>query len=100
MQVCIGENEVILNMTSEISIMITSNVLIIREQGPEERSEDARHAGASMLAILGNTIVQVQGTRDGTLRIKWDSGAELHIFDTWKEFESYTIRNGVSLLVV
>lgn len=100
LQICIGENEVILNFDQEVSIMVASNLRLTPPQGEAFEVEDAREAGASLLPLLGRSVTDVLGTSDGTLSLTWDVGHLVEILDTWKEFESYTVRHGQSLLVV
>lgn len=101
LQVCIGENEVILNLHPGISVMIASAVRLSTPDGAEQSGEDARKAGTMLLPYLGNVIREATGAPDGTLEISWaESGHVLEIFDSWREFESYTIRAGERLIVV
>lgn len=100
LQVCVGENEVIANLYSDISVMIASTVRVTRDDGKAEIFDDARAIGPALLPLLGREIQQATGTPDGTLRLTWDDGTTVEILDSYKEFESYTVRNGEDLIVV
>lgn len=99
-QVCIGENETILNLHPRISIMIASSVQIVLPSGPPSTLEDPKLIGPAMLPLLGSPIAEVSIVPPGTLRLIWSSGHILDILDSWKEFESYTVTNGDTVIVV
>lgn len=98
-QVCVGENEIILNLEPNISIMATSTVLVERE-GQRDTCDDARTAGIALLPLLGASVVTVIGSADGTLDVSWSRGIRTRILDSWQDFESYTIRHGARVYVV
>jgi hypothetical protein len=100
LQVCVGENEVIANLHSDMSLMIASTVRVSNRGGAIEAFADAKSLGAALLPLLGCVIREADGTSDGTLRLVWDDGTIVEIVDSWKEFESYTVRNGEKLIVV
>ena len=100
LQVCVGENEVIANLYSDISVMIASTVRVIGHSGAAEVFDDARALGIALLPLLGRVIQKASGTSDGTLRLTWDDGTIVEIVDSYKEFESYTVRNGEEFFAV
>jgi len=100
LQVCIGENEVVLGFFPQISIMVASTIRVVRPEGSMQTLEDARDAGISLSRLLGDSIQEVAGSTDGTLCLTWGSGEVVEILDTWKEFESYTIQKGDRIIVV
>lgn len=65
-----------------------------------ERIKEAPTAGAALLALLGATITSASGTADGTLTLEWSDKRRLTIFDSWRQYESYTITSGDRLIVV
>jgi hypothetical protein len=99
-QVCIGENETILNMHPRISIMIASVVRVIPPGGAESAFEDSRQLGTALLPVLGSSVTDVSIVPPGTLRLTWSSGYVIEIIDSWKEFESYTVTNADRTIVV
>lgn len=100
-QVCIGENEVILNFDGEVSLMCSSSV---RYAGAGKTESlllaDAKLAGAAVLDLLGSNVTEVSAARDGTLALTWSAGDRLELSDSWTEYESYTIRHGDQFIVV
>lgn len=100
-QVCVGENEVVLNFDGDISVMSASSV---RYAQAGERDavlfEEARPAGQVLLGLLGTAISEVANYGDGTVGLLWSSGERVELLDSWKEYESYTIRHGDLLIVV
>jgi len=99
-QVCIGENEVVLRLNPDISVMIASNVVVANGEGEGRLYEDSRELGAGLLPLLGSRVISAEGTSEGTLIISWDIGPSISILDTWEHYESYTIRNGDDVIVV
>lgn len=100
LQICIGENEVILNLDHDISIMIASNVQV---SSPDERPtvlEAAKDLGTVLLPLVSATILDTVSTSNGELQLIWNTGFVTTLLDTWKEFESYTVRNGETLFVI
>jgi hypothetical protein len=49
---------------------------------------------------LGSSISEVSIVPPGTLRLTWSSGHILNVLDSWEEFESYTVTNGDTVIVV
>ena len=99
-QVCIGENEVIANLDADISLMIASSVRLAVHAGEMKVCDDAKALGIALVPLLGHAVVEASGTVDGTLRLTWDGGTVVEILDSFKEFESYTVRHGAELIVV
>ena len=99
-QVCVGENEVILNFHPEISVMIAGSVGVTGPDSTQRVLDDARAAGAAILGVLGASVSKVSGTPDGTLRLSCSDGTVLEIYDSWEEFESYTVHHGETVIVV
>lgn len=100
LQVCSGENEVILNFDEDLSIMIASNVSIRAPSNPLVVYDDARSLGAQLMAFVSETIADAVGSDDGALCLTWSNGVQMSLLDTWKEFESYVIRHGDQTFVV
>ena len=99
-QVCIGENDVVLNMHPDVSMMIASNVSVTAKQGETSTLESSLDIGTAMAKLLGSSVVEVTGESDGTLVLGWSLGSVTRILDTWADYESYTIRHGETVIVV
>lgn len=100
LQVCVGENELILNCYADISVMIASAIRVVGRSNEAAVLDDARSQGIALLGLLGHVIEGASGTLDGTLRLTWDDGTSVEILDSYAEFESYTVRHGDELIVV
>lgn len=90
-QVCIGENEVVLNFHPSISVMIASNVVVLDIDGGSQTLEDSKAIGLAATSFLGNEIAEAVVKEAGTTALRWSGGEVLEIRDTWENFESYTI---------
>jgi len=99
-QVSVGENETILRLEPDISIMVASAVHLIEPDGSDVNLTDAREIGARLLPLLGDQIVAATVIPPGTLRLSWSPGSVLEIIDSWDRFESYTITCGDRVIVV
>jgi hypothetical protein len=99
-QVCVGENEIILNLHPQISIMFTGVVRLVSPGGDEMTSEESLQIAPALLPILGSTVVEVSFVPPGTLRLVWSSGHLLDLIDSEEHYESYTITNGDKVIVV
>jgi hypothetical protein len=89
LQVCIGENELILRFDEEISITIESKFLVRDSNGLETAFDSSRSAAASLVKLLSDTVKNVLGQSDGTLRLWFTRGDILEIFDSSEGYESY-----------
>jgi hypothetical protein len=49
--------------------------------------------------LLGATVLKATGA-DGTLTLGWSDGSTLAIFDSWPNYESYTITYQGGVIVV
>ncbi|MCP3995502.1 MAG: hypothetical protein GY722_10615 [bacterium] len=100
LQVCIGANEVILKFDREVSITIESRFRVRDANGHAAVFEDAPSSAASLAKLLSNSIIDVLGHQDGTLRLSFVKGAILEIYDSSKGYESYQIHHGQDIHVV
>ena len=100
LQVCVGENEVILNLNSSSSVMIASSVCFLQPDGTLSTLDNAPRLGQAVLPLLGQHVTSVSVVAPGTLRLMWSSGQVTEILDSWREYESYTITHGDRVLVV
>jgi hypothetical protein len=100
LQVCVGENEVIANFDLEISIMIASTARVAGRAGLSDSLDSATELGIALFPLLGCAIEGASGTSNGTLQLAWDDGTIVEIFDSFEDFESYTLRNGADLIIV
>jgi hypothetical protein len=99
-QLCVGENELILNLHPDISVMVASVVEFDGLSDCVSEPGDPSKAILKLLPLLGHEVAGVRGSTDGTLEVLWDTGERMRIMDSWREFESYTIRQGDHMIVV
>lgn len=100
LQVCIGQNEVILRFDMEISVTIESRFLVRDPHGHEDVFESAPRAAGSLVNLLSDSVTDVLGHTDGTLRLSFAKGGVLEVYDSSKDYESYQIQHGKEIHVV
>lgn len=98
-QVCVGENEVILNFDKPVSITLLTDFSVSSNGGERVRHEDMRHGACSLLGLIGNEVKRVEVTDEGGLLI-WLGIDTLELFDTSKEYESIWIKIGDRQIIV
>jgi hypothetical protein len=81
-------------------MMVASDMRVTEPDGMQTDTDGTKTAAGPLLALLGQSVEAVEGRPDGTLKLTWTRGIVLEIFDTCREFESYTIRHGNSIIVV
>jgi hypothetical protein len=99
-QVCTGENELILNFDRDISIMCASDIRVGSTGQSATLFELPRDATLEVIKLLGDLITTAEGSTDGTLRIGWSRGVSTELLDTSDNYESYTVKYGEQLIVV
>ena len=99
LQVAAGQNEVILNFFGDVSIMIAADLRLSRSEHPGERLSHAPSQATTLIRLLGLSVLQASGA-DGTLRLELSDGSTLEVYDSWPNYESYTITHRAGLIVV
>lgn len=100
LQVCIGENEVILRFSEEISITIEARFVVRDSSGIETAFDDARSAASSVVKLLSDTVATVNNLGGRTLRLIFSRGDILEIYGSNEGYESYQIQHGKEIFVV
>ncbi len=100
LQVCIGENEVILNFDGSTSITIECDFHIRGAKGKEEAFEDPRTAASALVQLISEKVVKFANQSNGTLTLWFTGGKMLALHDTYEMYESYVIQNGDDFYVV
>lgn len=100
LQVCVGQNEVILRFDREVSITIESRFLVRDPHGGEAVVESAPRGVASLVSLLADSVIDASGNEDGTLRLSFGKGEILEVYDSSKEYESYQIQHGKDIHVI
>ena len=99
-QICIGENDLILNFSENVSISMMSSIRLTTPKLANNIFEDFKIASSAIVKLLGQSIKHAAGTSEGTLTLEFNDGDCLTIFDDSKQYESYTIRHNDQLIVV
>ena len=100
LQLCIGENEVILRFDEDSSITIESR---FRVGGLDDHTAvfgDAPSSAGFLAKFLSDSIIDVLGRQDGTLRLSFAKGGFLEIYDSYRDHESYQIQHHQEIYVV
>ncbi len=100
LQVCVGENEVILNFDMNTHITILSDFAVGRVGGPLQRYDGATSGTVALLPLLHTSVVRATATDEGGLLVVFQSGSAIEIFDTSKDYESFWISSGERRIVV
>lgn len=100
LQVCIGENEVILRFDKEISVTIESRLMIRDSSGLVISFNTLRSAAGSLVELLSDTVIKTLLQRTGTLRLWFSRGDVLDIYASNEGYESYQIQHGEEVFVV
>jgi len=90
-QVAIGLNQVILNFYMDISIDIGGEFNHLRNSRSLIKNKKLPRSAISLVELLGAHITDIKNSGDGTLELLFSNGDRLQIFDSEKNYESYTI---------
>ncbi|MCE9593014.1 MAG: DUF6188 family protein [Planctomycetes bacterium] len=97
---CVGANEAILHFDPDISLTIESTFRVRTESGRDEVFEEHPPAALALVSLLSDSISDVVGLPEGTLRLSFARGGALEVFDSSQHYESYQIRHGKVIHVV
>jgi len=100
LQVCVGAHDLILNFHDDVSVTVTSRIACAGPDGARHEYDDFRQAAPELMVFLNETIAKAEGSEDGTLRLAFDTGGTITIYDDSAEYESYTIRHGERVIVI
>jgi hypothetical protein len=99
-QVSVGENDLILNFDNEAHISVESSISCAGVTGRSGHYDDFRQAVSALVADIGHKILSAKGDEDGTLRLVFETGRVLTLYDDTKFYESYHIQCGERIIVV
>lgn len=100
-QVCIGENEVILNFDRDIRITILSSFAVASKRDtPITTYHEAAKGGSAILSLLHLCVSKAEATDTGGLLLEFNSGASVNIFDDSDQYESFWIANQNEQIIV
>jgi hypothetical protein len=93
--VCFNQTQVYLHFDEHVSIAIESAFSC----GTEE-VVDVPVKESHLMELLGSSVSVARGDENGTLGLLFDGGQVLKIYDTTKQYESYTITYGGKEIIV
>jgi hypothetical protein len=93
--VCFGQYQVYLNFGDRIIITIESAFSYRADEVVTLPLKESK-----LMELLETSVSAVQAGEDGTLSLLLDNGQTLNVYDTSKQYESYTIANGETVIVV
>ena len=91
-QICVGENDLILNFYKDVSITVESCVGCEDGSGAVQRFGDFRQAAGMLFAFLGQDVRVAVRASQTTLVLEFESGKRIEIYDDSEQFESFVIR--------
>jgi len=94
-QVAVGPADVQFNLHESVSLSVQSRVEHSSKGSVKvwEGDENEPISACSLLALIGSSVVSVQGDPDGTLTLEFSNGDFVKVFDT-EGYEAYQICNG------
>jgi Family of unknown function (DUF6188) len=95
LQVCVGQNEVIVNFDRNIRITILSEIEVSVAAPAESNTRSARIA--ALLDLLGAQVVHAAITAAGALVVRFESGTTLEVLEDNECYESFWIQHGERL---
>lgn len=100
-QICFNQNQVSLHFDGDIGITIEGSFSHLRSDSDlGEQVFDVPVSQSDLMLLLGSSISEAGGGKDGTLNLKFENGHTLRCFDKSREFESYQIRHGKDVIIV
>ena len=99
LQICIGQNEVILRFDKDVTITILDIFVLRDTNGHETVQEAGPSAAASVAALLGQRVAEIRRS-DDILTICFGQGCQLELRGTSDRYESYWVKIGDRLMVV
>lgn len=97
-QVCFGENELILRFDSGTSILIEGDFRV----GTTEQVEYSSPAPAAspITALLGEQVREYRISDDSELELEFANGIRVTLADSSREYESYQVTHGGDTWVI
>ncbi|MBL1180479.1 MAG: hypothetical protein HND27_05170 [Bacteroidetes bacterium] len=98
-QVCIGENDLLLNFSENCTIEILSTCKLV--QGKKILKIESYPVSASLLcSLIGSKVVSYEISDQGALMLSLNNDAFLTIYDDSDNYESYIIKYSDKEIVV
>jgi hypothetical protein len=100
-QICVNENQISLHFDRDVVITLESEYLCVApvSESDDDISQVVPAFQPTLIQLIGQSVVEVAGAKDGTLSMTFRSGHRLTLFDT-PQYESYQIRRGQHVIIV
>ena len=99
-QVCIGQYQVVLNFTDQISIAMECEYEIESNDQKERGESRIPESAKSLLKLVGSGILNASNLGMGCLQIEFARGIILRIYDSNENAESYEIISPEGSIIV
>lgn len=99
-QVCIGENEVILRFDNETAVTLECEVGVTVGGAAPKRSSRSVSTGTAVLPLLGAKVVEITRKSSADLAIRFERDTVVTLHDSNARYESFSIINGSRQLIV
>lgn len=92
---CFSQNQMSLHFDDDVTIAIESAFAYKTAQVIDVPVHES-----DLMELLGTAVASVQGDANGTLSLLFNNGQTLKLYDTTKQYESYTITYGGKVIIV
>src|SRR5262245_46744506 len=98
--ICFNENQIALHFNDDLSIVIESAFSHQSESSSKTQVAEIPVLESDLMQLLGRTITEGSGDKNGTLTLKFDNGHILNVFDTSSQYESYQIKYRGNVMII
>lgn len=98
-QVCLGEHQLQLRFEGDLRLAVESTFRLERD-GSVDVFEAVIPGASEVARLLSQRVKSAARVGAGTLRLEFDSGTSIEIFDDSVQFESYQIHYGDGEIIV
>jgi hypothetical protein len=99
-QICVSNSALIINFDKSVRLTILSTFSVSPTNGVSNRLDSYAASASALFPLIGETIAAVRATESGGLRMEFQSGIYLDVFDDSEQFESFWIADGENLIIV
>jgi primase-polymerase (primpol)-like protein len=93
--VCFSQNQMSFHFDDDITITVESAFSYKTAQVVDVPVQES-----NLMELLGSAVSVARGEADGTLSLLFNNGQTLKVYDTTKQYESYTITYGGKVIIV
>ncbi|MEO5889699.1 MAG: hypothetical protein ABIQ31_05565 [Ferruginibacter sp.] len=100
LQICFGENEMIMNFDDNLSITLTSKCAFSFDGDNLQIIENYSTSASLICNLIGHFINEIKASENGTLAMNFSGNNIFILYDDDKFYESYWIKSKTSIIVV